>query len=210
VKGGRHLSALDKAALDLWYVRHASLAVDCEIALRTAVMVLFGEKENPDAIRRAWDELIDPRRLYEPLRRADLDAELDALLAPVEPEDLEQQMERLRQFAHGNMLRVAAADLTGVVPLMKVSDYLSEIGEATVARVLRLAFQHLAGRHGPPKDLKPDETGLLVLGYGKLGGLELGYGSDLDLVFVHGSDQGWAETLGSKSISHEQFYSRLG
>jgi glutamate-ammonia-ligase adenylyltransferase len=156
------------------------------------------------------DELIDPRRLYEPLRRADLDTELDALLAPVGPEDLEQQMERLRQFAHGNMLRVAAADLTGVVPLMKVSDYLSEIGEATVARVLRLAFQHLAGRHGPPKDLKPDETGLLVLGYGKLGGLELGYGSDLDLVFVHGSDQGWTETLGPKSISHEQFYSRLG
>jgi glutamate-ammonia-ligase adenylyltransferase len=156
------------------------------------------------------DELIDPRRLYEPLRRADLDAELDALLAPVEPEDLEQQMERLRQFAHGNMLRVAAADLTGVVPLMKVSDYLSEIGEATVARVLRLAFQHLASRHGPPKGLRSDETGLLVLGYGKLGGLELGYGSDLDLVFVHGSDQGSAETLGPKSISHEQFYSRLG
>ena len=156
------------------------------------------------------DELIDPRRLYEPLRRADLDAELDALLAPLGSEDLEQQMERLRQFAHGNMLRVAAADLTGVVPLMKVSDYLSEIAEITVARVLRLAFQHLERRHGPPKGLAPDETGLLVLGYGKLGGLELGYGSDLDLVFVQGSDEGWAETLGPKSISHEQFYNRLG
>ncbi len=156
------------------------------------------------------DELIDPRRLFEPLRRAELDAELDALLAPVDPDDLEQQMERLRQFAHGNMLRVAAADLTGVVPLMKVSDYLTEIGEVTVARVLRLTFEHLAGRHGPPGGLEAGETGLLVLGYGKLGGLELGYGSDLDLVFVHGSDQGWAETLGPKPISHEQFYNRLG
>jgi glutamate-ammonia-ligase adenylyltransferase len=156
------------------------------------------------------DELIDPRRLFEPLRRAELDAELDALLTPVDPEDLEQQMERLRQFAHGNMLRVAAADLTGVVPLMKVSDYLTEIAEATVARVLRLAFEHLAGRHGPPRGLEAGETRLLVLGYGKLGGIELGYGSDLDLVFLHGSDQGWAETLGPKSISHEQFYNRLG
>jgi [glutamine synthetase] adenylyltransferase / [glutamine synthetase]-adenylyl-L-tyrosine phosphorylase len=156
------------------------------------------------------DELIDPRRLYEPLRRMELDAELDALLTSVDPEDLEQQMERLRQFAHGNMLRVAAADLTGVVPLMKVSDYLTGIGEATVARVLRLAFEHLAGRHGPPQGLQPGETGLLVLGYGKLGGIELGYGSDLDLVFVHGSDQVWGETLGPKPISQEQFYNRLG
>lgn len=156
------------------------------------------------------DELIDPRRLFEPLRRAELDAELDALLARVDAEDLEQQMERLRQFAHGNMLRVAAADLTGVVPLMKVSDYLTEIGEATVARVLRLAFDHLAGRHGPPRGLDAGETGLLVLGYGKLGGIELGYGSDLDLVFLHGSDQGGAETLGPKPISHEQLYNRLG
>ena len=96
------------------------------------------------------DELLDPRRLFEPLRREELDAELDTLLARVDAEDLEQQMERLRQFAQGNMLRVAAADLTGVVPLMKVSDYLTEIAEATVARVLRLAWEHLAGRHGRP------------------------------------------------------------
>ena len=156
------------------------------------------------------DELIDPRRLFEPLRRTELDAELDALLAPVDSQDLEQQMERLRQFAHGNMLRVAAADLTGVVPLMKVSDYLTEIAEVAVARVLRLAFEHLAERHGRPRGLADGETGLLVLGYGKLGGIELGYGSDLDLVFVHGSEQGWAETSGPKPISHEQFYNRLG
>lgn len=156
------------------------------------------------------DELIDPRRLFEPLRRTELDAELDALLASVDPEDLEQQMERLRQFAHGNMLRVAAADLTGVVPLMKVSDYLTEIGEVTVARVLGLAFDHLAGRHGLPQGLAAGETGFLILGYGKLGGIELGYGSDLDLVFLHGCDQGGAETLGTKPISQEQFYSRLG
>ena len=156
------------------------------------------------------DELIDPRRLYTPQRRHDLETELSALLAPIDPEDLDQQMERLRQFAHGNMLRVAAADLTGVVPLMKVSDYLTEIAEVAVARTLALTFAHLARRHGRPAGLRDDDTGLLVLGYGKLGGLELGYGSDLDLVFLHGSLQPSVETDGPKPISAEQFYNRLG
>jgi lipopolysaccharide/colanic/teichoic acid biosynthesis glycosyltransferase len=59
VKGGRHLSALDKVALDVWYVRNASLAVDFEIVVRTFVMVIFGERENRDAVRRAWEDIHD-------------------------------------------------------------------------------------------------------------------------------------------------------
>lgn len=156
------------------------------------------------------DELIDPRRLYVPLRRENLEAELDALLAHIEAEDLEQQMERLHQFAQGNMLRVAAADLTEVIPLMVVSDYLTEIAEVSVARVLRLAFAHLIARHGRPTAILGEETGFLVLGYGKLGGIELGYGSDLDLVFLHGGMSVDAMTEGPKDISNEQFFARLG
>ncbi|WP_295437327.1 bifunctional [glutamate--ammonia ligase]-adenylyl-L-tyrosine phosphorylase/[glutamate--ammonia-ligase] adenylyltransferase [uncultured Thiodictyon sp.] len=156
------------------------------------------------------DELIDPRRLYALHRRADLEVEIEALLAPIDPDDLEQQLERLRQFAHGNILRVAAADLTGGVPLMKVSDYLTEIAEVAVGRVLSLAFAHLAERHGRPPGLGAGDTGVLVLGYGKLGGLELGYGSDLDLVLLHGGDQPGADTDGPKPTSAEQFYNRLG
>ncbi|TCT23832.1 glutamate-ammonia-ligase adenylyltransferase [Thiobaca trueperi] len=156
------------------------------------------------------DELIDTRRLYAPLRRDELESELDALLAPVDAEDLEQQMERLHQFAQGNMLRVAAADLTEVIPLMVVSDYLTEIAEVAVARVLRLAFAHLVARHGRPTAILGEDTGFLALGYGKLGGIELGYGSDLDLVFIHGSESVTAMTDGPRSISNEQFYNRLG
>ncbi len=156
------------------------------------------------------DELIDPRRLYALHSRADLEAELNALLAPIDPKDLEQQLERLRQFAHGNILRVAAADLTGGMPLMKVSDYLTEIAEVAVGRVLSLTFAHLIERHGRPPGLGAGETGVLVLGYGKLGGLELGYGSDLDLVLLHGGDQPGADTDGPKPTSAEQFYNRLG
>ncbi|MBK1724290.1 bifunctional [glutamate--ammonia ligase]-adenylyl-L-tyrosine phosphorylase/[glutamate--ammonia-ligase] adenylyltransferase [Thiocystis violacea] len=156
------------------------------------------------------DELIDPRRLYAPLRREDLEAELDALLAHVDAEDLEQQMERLHQFAQGNMLRVAAADLTEVIPLMVVSDYLTEIAEVSVGRVLRLAFEHFIARHGRPTSILGEDSGFLVLGYGKLGGIELGYGSDLDLVFLHGGESINAMTEGPKDISNEQFYARLG
>ena len=71
---------------------------------------------------------------------------------------------------------------------MKVSDYLTEIAEVAVARALSLTFDHLAARHGRPSGVVGADTGFLVLGYGKLGGLELGYGSDLDLVFLHGAD----------------------
>ncbi|EXJ13455.1 bifunctional [glutamate--ammonia ligase]-adenylyl-L-tyrosine phosphorylase/[glutamate--ammonia-ligase] adenylyltransferase [Imhoffiella purpurea] len=156
------------------------------------------------------DELIDPRRLFAPLRREDLESELDALLAHVDAEDLEQQMERLHQFAQGNMLRVAAADLTEVIPLMVVSDYLSEIAEVAVGRVLDLAYVHFVERHGRPTEILGESTGFLVLGYGKLGGIELGYGSDLDLVFLHGTQSVTAMTDGAKEISNEQFYARLG
>jgi len=156
------------------------------------------------------DELLDPRRLYAPLHRADLEEELDSLLAPISDDDLEQQMERLRQFAQGNMLRVAAADLADVVPLMVVSGYLTEIAEVAVCKVLALTYAHLRARHGPPAGVEGDGTGFLVLGYGKLGGIELGYGSDLDLVFVHGSDGVNAMTDGARPISNDQFYIRLG
>ncbi|KAA6184309.1 bifunctional [glutamate--ammonia ligase]-adenylyl-L-tyrosine phosphorylase/[glutamate--ammonia-ligase] adenylyltransferase [Thiohalocapsa marina] len=156
------------------------------------------------------DELLDPRRLFEPLRRADLEQELDALLAGVEADDLEQQMERLRQFAQGNMLRTAAADITGVIPLMVVSDYLTEIAEVACARSLAIAFRDLAVRHGCPPGTDVLQPGFIVLGYGKLGGIELGYRSDLDLVFLYDDALAGAMTDGERPISTEQFYVRLG
>jgi len=156
------------------------------------------------------DELLDPRHLYSPLRRTDLEAELDNLLAPLAADDLEQQMERLRQFSQGNILRVAAADLTDVIPLMVVSDYLTEIAEVAVSKVLALASDHLQARHGRPGGIRSKGSGFLVLGYGKLGGIELGYGSDLDLVFLHGNDTVGAETCGDCPLSDDQFYLRLG
>ncbi|BAO45706.1 bifunctional [glutamate--ammonia ligase]-adenylyl-L-tyrosine phosphorylase/[glutamate--ammonia-ligase] adenylyltransferase [Thiolapillus brandeum] len=154
------------------------------------------------------DELLDPRRLYAPLRREELKQELQTLLGRIDPDDLEQQMERLRQFAAGNRLRTAAADITGAIELMVVSDYLTEIAEVVLEQVLELAWNYLVQRHGRPGGVSG--RGFSVLGYGKLGGVELGYGSDLDLVFLHGDYPGNAVTDGRKSVPNDVFYARLG
>jgi glutamate-ammonia-ligase adenylyltransferase len=155
------------------------------------------------------DELLDPRSLYAPLRADELAVELAALLRSVAG-DLEQEMERLRQFALGNRLRVAAADIAGIVPVMVVSDYLTEIAEAVLRQTLELAWRDLEARHGRPRLSEALEQGFLMIGYGKLGGIELGYGSDLDMVFLHGNDVLSAMTDGPRAIANDLFYARLG
>ncbi len=152
------------------------------------------------------DELLDPRTLYAPPGRAELEAELRQHLLPVAQEDLERQMELLRQFRHGNVLRVAAADVADAIPLMVVSDHLTDIAEVVLRQTLDLAWNHLAERHGTPSD-SGDGTGFAIVAYGKLGGIELSYGSDLDLVFIHAGESG--ATDGPRPVDNAVFYARL-
>ncbi len=156
------------------------------------------------------DGLLDPRQLYSPLKRVELESELDTLLSVIDPDDTEEQMERLRQFLQSNKLRVAAADVTEVIPLMVVSDYLTEIAEALIARVLDQVWSYLVARHGQPSGIAGQGTGFAVIAYGKMGGIELGYGSDLDLVFLHANSDPNAMTDGEKQISDDLFFARLG
>jgi glutamate-ammonia-ligase adenylyltransferase len=155
------------------------------------------------------DELLDPRRLYTPLKRDQLNSELSEQLSRIDEGDLESQMELLRLFAQSNRLRVAAADIAERIPLMVVSDYLTWIAETVIDKVVRLAYRELVRRHGHPPGLARDETGFAVLGYGKLGGIELGFGSDLDMVFLHGCGDRNAYTDGDKPVSVDVFYARL-
>ncbi|MCK9637417.1 MAG: bifunctional [glutamate--ammonia ligase]-adenylyl-L-tyrosine phosphorylase/[glutamate--ammonia-ligase] adenylyltransferase [Methylobacter tundripaludum] len=157
-----------------------------------------------------FDELLDTRSLYEPLKKADLDRQLRVLLAHVEVQDLEQLMVVLRQFKQLNVLRVAAADIMGVIPLMVVSDYLTYIAESIVSHVVERAWLMLTDKHGQPPVTDNTSIGFAVIGFGKLGGIELGYGSDLDLVFLYDCKDGNAMTDGAKPISCVQFYGRLG
>jgi glutamate-ammonia-ligase adenylyltransferase len=106
---------------------------------------------------------------------------------------------------------VVAADVMGVLPLMKVSDHLSWIAEVVLEQALYQAWRHLTHRHGQPAASRDSgELGFAVIAYGKLGGLELGYGSDLDLVFLHASEDQNEMTDGTSSLAVPVFYARLG
>ncbi|WP_290637827.1 bifunctional [glutamate--ammonia ligase]-adenylyl-L-tyrosine phosphorylase/[glutamate--ammonia-ligase] adenylyltransferase [Aquisalimonas sp.] len=158
------------------------------------------------------DELLDPRTLYAPLKRKDLAEELRERLDAYPGDDLEQRMEVLRQFKQANALRVAASDLAGVTPLMVVSDHLVDIAEVVLGEVLDLAWSHLEARHGRPTCQVDGETvhaGFAIIAYGKLGGLELGYGSDLDVVFVHDSRGEEQVTDGDRQVDNNVFFMRL-
>jgi len=158
------------------------------------------------------DELLDPRTLYLPPEKIEMRHALRQRLDQVPIDDLEYQIEQLCIFKQINVLRAAAADVTGTLPLMRVSDYLSEIAESILSEVVELAWNHLVSKHGTPicrLGNEPCEKGFVVIAYGKLGGLELGYGSDLDLVFLHAGTG--EQTRGKeKSIDSAQFFNRLG
>lgn len=158
------------------------------------------------------DELLDPESLFEAPDRASVTNEIDAALAGVDPDDLEAQMDVLRQVKQVNVLRVAAVDITGRLPLMRVSDHLTWIAEAILETVVRLVREQLIGRHGRPRvdhGAGVEEPGFAVVAYGKLGGFELGYGSDLDLVFLHDGDGGTLGTDGERALDNQTFFARL-
>lgn len=155
------------------------------------------------------DELIDPKLLHNPPALSDYAKELRLAMLRIPEDDVETQMDGLRQFKQAQQLRIAAADVSDVLPVMKVSDHLTALAEAIMAEVINQAWQQLTTRFGQPKStVGTNHKGFAVIGYGKMGGIELGYGSDLDLVFIHQSAPDDA-TDGEREISATQFYVKL-
>lgn len=156
-----------------------------------------------------FDELLDSRSLFQPLAKQALSVDLNRELAKIEIADSEQLMIALRQFKHLNVLRVAAADIMGMIPIMVVSDYLTWIAETILTAVLHRSWLMLAEKHGCPAGFSSENPGFAIVAFGKFGGIELGYGSDLDLVFIYDGSHNQSNTDGVKSISASQFYLRL-
>ena len=195
---------------------------------RTAYFILL--LENPAALKEfvrlfaesSWiadlilgtplllDELLHTESLYSPPDIPTLRDELRQMLLRIPDEDLEEQMDALRYFKKAHVLRVAASDLRETLPLMKVSDYLTFIAETLLEEVVDLAWRETVRRYGVPR-LDAEtlcDTHFGVIGYGKLGGIEMSYGSDLDLVFLHGAAIDLA-TNGENSIDNQVFFARL-
>lgn len=199
------------------------------VARRSAYLVLL--LENPQALAQLvtlcsaspWiadllvkhpallDELLHTSSLYALPEKAKLRDELRQESLRLAWEDLEGHMEMLRYFRMAHGLRVAASEVTGQLPLMKVSDYLTYIAEVILEHVLELAWQQLTARHGRPQDADGNlcDPNFVIVGYGKVGGIELGHGSDLDLVFLHNA-AAQKMTDGDRPIDGQTFYTRLG
>lgn len=158
------------------------------------------------------DELIDERLLDHLPSRADLAKDLALRMEQVPDDEPEHQVEALRHFQRAALFRVAVADLTGRLPLMKVSDRLTDIAELIVGIAMDLGWRQMTAQFGTPHYGEGSErraVRVCAVGYGKLGGIELGYSSDLDLVFLHDSHGEQQETDSARPIDNQLFFVRL-
>jgi glutamate-ammonia-ligase adenylyltransferase len=136
------------------------------------------------------DELLDTREIYTPPDWEAMDRSLAAQLADCGT-DTERQMDVLRLFQHSQTFHFLAMDLQDLLPLEKLSDHLSDLADLVLRHVLALCWNGLPTRHRA-------EPRFAIIGYGKLGGRELGYASDLDLIFLYDDDDQDARAIYAK------------
>jgi len=126
--------------------------------------------------------------------------------------DLEQQMERMRQFKRQNVFNIAVFDVFYDEPVEAVSDQLTELANVLLANILELSWQTMLAKYGEPtclidgKEYKPTMS---IIAYGKMGGNELGYSSDLDIIFLHNSAGKKQMTSGEKTVENQRFFARV-
>ena len=200
------------------------------ICRRSAYLALIGE--NPGALTRLLalaerseflvtlveqhplllDELLDERIFDAAPTREELEESLERAVRLRVTDDVESQLEVMRAFQRGAVFRIAVADRMANLPLMKVSDRLTDTAELILAYALDIAYSELAERHGAPMcgaGKSRRRVGFAIVGYGKLGGIETGYGSDLDLIFLHDSRGDAQRTSGARPVENRVFLVRL-
>ncbi len=126
------------------------------------------------------DELLDSREIYQPPQWQQIDAELRSRLDECAG-DTERQLDVLRHVQQEQIFHLLAMDLQGLLPLETLSDHLSALADLILGQVLRLCWAALRKRHR-------GDARFAIISYGKLGGKELGYASDLDLIFLYDDD----------------------
>lgn len=189
---------------------------------RSAYLVLL--RENPDSlalllslnVASGWiadklasrpellEELLHRDRLLSLPDRAEMRALVEDQLIRVPEDDLEAQLQAMVRVKEAITLRIAGSDVTGELPVMKVADNLTFLAEVLVDHALAIAGRDLIAKHGVPQG---EQAGFAVVAYGKFGGIELSYGSDLDLVFVFEPGEGM--TAGPKAVDSVRFFTRL-
>jgi len=126
--------------------------------------------------------------------------------------DLEQQMDRMRQFKRQMVFTVAMLDVFYAEQVETVSDRLTELANVLLEKILRFSWLAMVAKYGEPGciiDGKAFQPAMSIVAYGKMGGNELGYGSDLDIIFVHNSAGEKQVTTGEKVIDNQSFFARV-
>ena len=158
------------------------------------------------------DEMLDPRLFTTAASSSAMESDVSDRLQKVAESDSEHQIEILSQFQRATLFRIAIADFSGEMPIMKVSDALTDLAEVVLTHTLDLAWADMVGKHGEPSfvlDGVHRKAGFSVIAYGKLAGMELSYQSDLDLVFLHDSAGEDQQTDGAKPLENSMFFARL-
>jgi glutamate-ammonia-ligase adenylyltransferase len=127
-------------------------------------------------------------------------------------EDLEQQMDRMRQFKRQIVFNVAMLDVFYEEPVETVSDHLTELANVCLEKILELSWQAMVIKYGEPSCVVDGEVfrpTMSIVAYGKMGGNELGYGSDLDIIFLHNSSGEKQYTVAEKNIDNQRFFARV-
>ncbi|MEM7828528.1 MAG: bifunctional [glutamate--ammonia ligase]-adenylyl-L-tyrosine phosphorylase/[glutamate--ammonia-ligase] adenylyltransferase, partial [Candidatus Aenigmatarchaeota archaeon] len=153
-------------------------------------------------------EILDSLLLYGSARiqkqKDEIRYELECALEGVD--DYEEILEVIRQFRHVEVLRVGINDIAGELSLEEVTAQLSDIADVCVEKAMEISWKNLTETYGFPEGEDGKST-FLILGMGKLGGREINYYSDLDLIFIYSSS---GETKGGvKSISNHEFFTKL-
>jgi len=167
--------------LDTISRRGAYLALLSEYpaALKRILVVLGGSRWGATYLNshpQLLDELLDNEALTSPFDWPEFGRELRGRLAAAD--GIEQQMDLLRHAHHAEVFRILLLDLAGHLPVQVVSDRLSELADAVLDVTLDAVWRTLPRRHR-------EQPQFAVIAYGKLGGKELGYASDLDLIFLY-------------------------
>lgn len=126
------------------------------------------------------DELLDAREIYQPPQWQQFDQHLQTRLDDC-AEDVERQLDVLRNAQQEQTFHLLAMDLQGLLPLEILSDHISELADLILRHVLKLCWNNAKKKHR-------NDAKFAVIAYGKLGGKELGYASDLDIIFLYDDD----------------------
>lgn len=153
------------------------------------------------------DMFLDPEEMLKKRSREDMQGELSHLIEQCG--SYAEKLDMLRKFKNAEEVRIGYIDILGYVSQADASGYLSNLADVSLVCALNIAREEVRRVYGRPlsgTDGDVSEAGFCILSMGKLGGEEITYGSDLDIVFLYSGD---GETDGRQSISNHEFFTSL-